>query len=120
MSEEIARKRLGRQLAAGRRNRNLRLHDIARLTGRQAGRISEMETGKANSTIDTIADAGQALDMSLVFVPNDRLSEVLRIIGEPATPLAPVGELPSVFDKAFVDDSPEEDDEEAAPHARLR
>ncbi|MFT3940314.1 helix-turn-helix domain-containing protein [Rhodopseudomonas sp.] len=120
MKDDV-RKRLGRQLAMERKARSLRLHDMARLTGRQAARISEIETGKANSTIDTIADAGEALDLSLVFVPNDRLAQVLQLVGEMAAPAVPIGDPPSVFEQVFVDDSPEDDDaEETVPHVRFR
>jgi hypothetical protein len=100
-------------------NQHWRLDNIAKRTGRQTARISEMETGKANSTIDMIADAGQTLGMSLVFVPNDRLGKVLQIIGEPEPPAAQAGEIKSVFETAFVDDGLE-DDEEANPHAGPR
>jgi transcriptional regulator with XRE-family HTH domain len=121
MSKDFTRKRLGRQLAAARRSRHWRLDDIARRTGRQPARISEMETGKANSTIDMIADAGDTLGLSLLFVPNHRLEDVLRIIGEPAPPQVAAHNLPSVFQKAFVDDSVEADEqEEPDRHARPR
>jgi transcriptional regulator with XRE-family HTH domain len=121
MSKENTRKRLGRQLAAARRSRHWRLDDIARRTGRQSGRISEMETGKANSTIDMIADAGETLGLSLLFVPNDRLEEILRIVGEHTPSQVPVPDLQSVFQKAFVDDSVNDDEqEEPDRHARPR
>ena len=121
MPKEETRKRLGRQLAVARRGKHWRLDEIARRTGRQPARISEMETGKANSTIDMIADAGETLGMSLVFVPDDRLKEVLGLIGEPVSLPAPTRDLPSVFEKAFVDDSLDEDEaEEAIRHARPR
>lgn len=121
MSKDQTRKRLGRQLATARHSRHWRLDDIARRTGRQPARISEMETGKANSTIDMIADAGETLGLSLLFVPDHRLEEIMRIIGDPSPPHAPGHDLPSVFQKAFVDDSVE-DDEQGGPdrHARPR
>jgi hypothetical protein len=80
-----------------------------------------METGKANSTIDMIADAGETLGLSLLFVPNNRLEEILRIVGEHTPPQAPVHDLQSVFQKAFVDDSIKDDEqEESDRHARPR
>jgi hypothetical protein len=80
-----------------------------------------METGKANSTIDMIADAGETLGLSLLFVPNDRLEEVLRIVGEHASPQLPAHDLPSVFQKAFVDDGVDDDEQEKPDrHARPR
>jgi transcriptional regulator with XRE-family HTH domain len=121
MPKDFTRKRLGRQLATARRSRHWRLDDIARRTGRQPARISEMETGKANSTIDMIADAGDTLGLSLLFVPTDRLEDVLRIIGEYAPPHVPARDLPSVFQKAFVDDGVEDDEQEGpSRHARPR
>jgi transcriptional regulator with XRE-family HTH domain len=112
MSKDQTRKRLGQQLATARRSKHWRLDDIARRTGRQPARISEMETGKANSTVDMIADAGDTLGLSLLFVPSHRLDDVLRIIGQPAPPHVPARDLPSVFQKAFVDDSVEDDEQE--------
>jgi hypothetical protein len=80
-----------------------------------------METGKANSTIDMIADAGDTLGLSLLFVPNHRLDDVLRIIGAPAPSHVAAPDLPSVFQKAFVDDSVEDDEQEGPNrHARPR
>lgn len=121
MPKDHTRKRLGRQLATARHSRHWRLDDIARRTGRQPARISEMETGKANSTIDMIADAGETLGLSLLFVPDHRLEEILRIVGDPAPTQAPAHDLPSVFQKAFVDDSVEDDEQEKPDrHARPR
>jgi transcriptional regulator with XRE-family HTH domain len=121
MSKDQTRKRLGRQLATARRSKHWRLDDIARRTGRQPGRISEMETGKANSTIDMIADAGETLGLSLLFVPTRRLEDIMRIIGDSAPAQVPAHDLPSVFQKAFVDDSVEDDEqEEPNRHARPR
>jgi transcriptional regulator with XRE-family HTH domain len=119
MSQDQTRKRLGQQLATARRSRRWRLNDMARRTGRQPARISEMETGKANSTIDMIADAGETLGLSLLFVPSHRLEDVLRIVGEHAPPHVPAHDLPSVFEKAFVDDSVE-DDEQEEPNRHVR
>jgi hypothetical protein len=80
-----------------------------------------METGKANSTIDMIADAGETLGLSLLFVPDERLEEILRIVGDPAPAQVPAHDLPSVFQKAFVDDSVEDDEQEKPDrHARPR
>lgn len=117
MAESYTRKRLGQQLSRARRARSWQLSQVARRTGRANSRISEMETGAANSTVDMLADAGEALDMSLLFIPNDRLDEVLKLIGEPQVqPPVPTGPVSSVFDDAFVDDAFE--DEGEVPHAR--
>jgi transcriptional regulator with XRE-family HTH domain len=121
MSKDQIRKRLGQQLATARRSKRWRLDDVARRTGRQPGRISEMETGKANSTIDMIADAGETLGLSLLFVPSHRLEEIMRIVGDPAPARLPAHDLPSVFQKAFVDDGVEDDEQEKPDrHARPR
>lgn len=116
MTENETRKRLGQQLARARRGRNWQLSQVARRTGRPNSRISEMETGATNSTVDMLADAGEALGMSLVFIPDDRLDEVLKLIGEPQVQMpVPTGPAPSVFDDAFVDDTL--DEEEGPSHA---
>jgi hypothetical protein len=72
--------------------------------------LSEIENGKANSTIDSLAEVGDALGLSLVFVPNERLSDVLAFIGqsEPKTSLPT--EVGSVYDDVFIPDPPEEDE----------
>src|ERR1700676_4400710 len=117
MAENDTRKRLGQQLARARRGRSWHLSQVARRTGRPNSRISEMETGATNSTVDMLADAGEALGMSLVFIPNDRLDEVQKLISEqPVQAPVPTGPVPSVFDDAFVDDTL--DEEEEPPHAR--
>ena len=75
-----------------------------------------METGAANSTVDMLADAGEVLGISLLFIPNERLEAVLNLIGqEPAREPIAAGPLPSVFDEVFVDDAL--DDEEEQPRA---
>lgn len=112
MTEHETRKRLGQQLSRARRSRNWQLSQVAHRTGRANSRISEMENGATNSTVDMLADAGDALGMSLVFIPNDRLEEVLKLIGEPQVqPPVPTGPAPSVFDEVFVDDAIEDKEE---------
>jgi transcriptional regulator with XRE-family HTH domain len=117
MSKEITRKRLGQQLNAARRNRNWRLHHFAERTGRNPARLSEMETGSANSSIDMMTDAGETLGMSLVFVPNERMEEVMRMLGQTTAAPTAVSRVPSVFDEVFVDDRMDEE-EEIPSHAR--
>lgn len=117
MSKYDVRKRLGSQLAEVRKHKHWRLSDVARRTGRQPGRISEMETGKANSTIDMMADAADTLGMSLVLVPNDRLEEVMKIIGQSPVQPAQSDRIKSVFEEVFADDR---DDDEESAHAGSR
>jgi transcriptional regulator with XRE-family HTH domain len=113
MSKANTKARLGRQLNMARRERKWRLQDFAQRTGRNPGRLSEMETGSANSSVDMLTDAGETLGMSLIFVPTERLEEVMKMIGRPdREPLGGV-RAPSVYDEVFVDDSA--DDEEQAP-----
>jgi transcriptional regulator with XRE-family HTH domain len=73
------RQRLGEQIARARKERGWSLADMAKRTGRNAGRFSEMEGGKSNSTVDSLADAGLVLGMELVFVPANRLEEALAM-----------------------------------------
>jgi transcriptional regulator with XRE-family HTH domain len=115
MTKDITRKRLGAQLNAARRNRHWRLQDFAQRTGRNPGRLSEMETGSANSSVDMLTDAGESLGMSLVYVPTDRLEEIMRMIGQPTAAPAAGAVMPSVYDEVFVDDSV--DEEEGPSHA---
>lgn len=105
------RKRLGEQLTNARRRRGWTQSDVARRSTRQPGRLSEIENGKANVTIDTLAEAGEAVGMSLTFVPKDRLTDVLAFIGhaEPTIPLPT--EVGSVYDEVFISDPSPEDEE---------
>ncbi len=64
------------------RARVRRLADVAKRTGRDVGRISEMEAGKSNSTVDSLSDAGRILGMELVFVPASKLEEALAMSGK--------------------------------------
>ena len=117
--EEEARARLGRQLADARRRRGWTLNDVARRTTRHPGRLSEIENGKANSTVDSLAETGNAVGLSLVFVPNERLADVLSVIGRPEPKTEPKTHLPtevgSVYEDVFIPDPPEDD--EATRHA---
>ena len=111
LKNDDTRLRLGRQLVHARRQRAWRLNDVARHTTRQPGRLSEMENGKANSTIDALAEVGDAMALSLVFVPNDRLADVLTMIGQPEpAPHLPT-EVLSVYEEVFIPDPPEDDEE---------
>jgi transcriptional regulator with XRE-family HTH domain len=104
MSKEISRRRLGAQLKQARAARGWRLQDFSRMTGRSPARLSEMETGTANSSLDSLTDAGETLGMSLVFVPMERLQDVLAMTGQ-APSVRNSATVPSVYDEVFVDDS---------------
>jgi transcriptional regulator with XRE-family HTH domain len=109
--EVETRKRLGKQLAEARRRRGWTQNDVARRSTRQPGRLSEIENGKANTTINTLAEAGEAVGLSLVFIPQERFADVMTFIGqpEPKTPLPT--EVGSVYEEVFIPD-PSEDEEE--------
>ena len=96
---------LGAQLLEARRQKGWRLADVARRTGRQPARISEVETGKANSTIASLSDIGEALGMSLVFIPDAKLNQVIELLRGSAAPLAALPQdVSSAFQDVFVDD----------------
>jgi transcriptional regulator with XRE-family HTH domain len=114
MPEDV-RIRLGKQLVDTRRGRGWTLNDVARRTARQPGRLSEIENGKANSTIDSLAEVGHAVGLSLVFVPNERLADVLAFIGQPEPKKHLPTEVGSVYEDVFIPDPPE--DEEETKHA---
>ena len=111
MLKENTKIRLGRQLAEERRRRRWTQGDLARRSTQPASRLSLIESGKANTTIDTIAEAGEAVGLSLVFVPKERLSDVLTFVGqpEPKVPLPTV--VSSVYEDVFVSDPSEEEQE---------
>jgi len=110
------RQRLGEQIAAARKERGWRLADVAKRTGRDVGRISEMEAGKSNSTVDSLSDAGRILGMELVFVPASKLEEALAMSGKrPIRREAPYA-VPSVLQEMYIDDA--EPDVEEPPHVR--
>jgi transcriptional regulator with XRE-family HTH domain len=106
------RVRLGDQLAKARRRKQWTQRDLARRSTQPASRLSLIESGKANTTIDTIAEIGEAVGLSLVFVPKERLADVLTFIGqpEPKTPLPT--EVGSAYEDVFIPD-PTEDEEES-------
>ncbi|MGY3443225.1 helix-turn-helix domain-containing protein [Bradyrhizobium sp. USDA 4473] len=115
MEQFDTRKRLGDQIAQARRKRDWRLNDVAYRSANTAGRISVIENGKANVTVDTLAQLGEAVGLSLVFVPTDKLAQALAL-GDPSPTETHVpAETPSVYDELFIPD-PAEDEE--IPNAR--
>ena len=110
MENDRARTRLGSQLAAARREKSWTLEQVARRSGRAGPRLSEMETGKANSTIDTLEMVGRVLNLQLMFVPDSRMREVLALVNgrNPSAPKAFA--LPSIFDEVFIDEGEDEDE----------
>lgn len=104
------RSRLGSQLAAARREKSWTLEQVARRTGRAGPRLSEMESGKANSTIDTLEAVGRVLGLQLMFVPDSRMREVIALVNScsPSSPRAYA--VPSIFDEVFIDEGEDEDE----------
>jgi transcriptional regulator with XRE-family HTH domain len=109
-----ARMRLGKQLLDARKRRNYRIGDVARRTGKNPARISELENGKANSTIDFLEEMGAALGMTLLFIPDEKVANVEALIEPVERHVTPAYSVPSVFDEVFIDDS---EDDEAPTHA---
>jgi transcriptional regulator with XRE-family HTH domain len=110
MREIASKVRLGHQLAQARHRRGWRLLDVARRTTYRPGRLSEIEHGKANSTIDTLAEVGDAVGLSLIFVPNERLADVLALIGQPEPQTHLPTEVGSVYEDVFIPDPPEDNE----------
>jgi transcriptional regulator with XRE-family HTH domain len=102
MSENDIKIRLGTQIATARHNHHWTLNDVARRIGRQPGRISEIEGGKANSTIHSLCEVGDAVGLSLVFVPNDRIADVLNIVGMAKPQARPPVEVTTAYDDVFI------------------
>lgn len=96
--------KLGRQVAIARKQRSLRLQDVAKRTGRNLARVSELENGKSNNTVDFLIEIGAALGLTLMFVPNDKLENVEKIILRDHHQTVPAHTLPTVFDELFIDD----------------
>ncbi|BCB22184.1 helix-turn-helix transcriptional regulator [Bosea sp. ANAM02] len=112
--------RLGRQLADARRRRGWKLADVADRLGRPLSRVSEIETGKVNSSVAALTEAGDALGLSLVFIPNDKLEQVMSLISEPRKAArAPAYDVKTAFSETFLDDAePEGEEPKEPPFAR--
>lgn len=108
MSE--TRIRIGSQLQARRSQIGWTIKDVARRVSRQPSRVSETETGKANSTIDSLAEIGETMGLSLVFVPSDRLTEVMAMLKPRSNPISPPTTSSNIFDEVFIPDPEDEDD----------
>jgi len=109
---EYERQRIGAQLSARRKERKWTVKDVAARTGRQPSRVSEMETGRANSTVDALVQVGEVMGLRLMFVPDDRLADVMALLGQPVPGRARTTTPLNVFDEVFIPD-PEDGDEEA-------
>jgi len=103
---------LGRQLAVRRRQLGWTIRDLALRIGRQPSRVSETETGKANSTIDSLAEIASAMRMRIMLIPEGSVDQVLKLI-DPQS-FAAMGSTKttpgSAFDDVFIPDPEETDD----------
>ena len=108
MSED-ERRRLGRQLTARRKAKGWTLKDVAVRTGRQPSRISEMETGRANSTIDALEQVAEVAGLRLMLVPVELSAEITAILERTSPSAPPAAAARTVFDEVFIPD-PEDDD----------
>jgi transcriptional regulator with XRE-family HTH domain len=97
-------KQIGQQLRARRMQLGWGVKDVAQRVGRQASRISEVETGSANSSLEALSQIGAVLGLSLIFVPDKRLPDVMAIINEQKPPARAPGIVGSVYDEVFIPD----------------
>jgi transcriptional regulator with XRE-family HTH domain len=95
------------QVSDTRRRRGLRLRDLAKRTGKNPARISELENGKSNSTIDFLDEIGKALGLTLMFVPDEKVMDVQAMTAEHGHEVAPTYDVPTVFEEVFIDDTEE-------------
>lgn len=109
----VARKRIASQIEKAREDRNLTLRDLARLVARDPARLSEIETGRANPSLDNLVDLGDALGLELVMVPKEKLDQVLRLILDEPQIHPPADFSPTSREDVLIDGSHlmEEDDE---------
>lgn len=107
-----ARRRLGDQIERYREQRGWTLRELSKRVGRDPARLSEIESGRANPSIDNLVDLGEALGLEIVLVPRERLAEALGLAGNPASALPSVPPTPSsLLDELLIegDDDPEDD-----------
>lgn len=107
-----ARRRLGDQIERYREQHGWTLRDLSKRVGRDPARLSEIESGRANPSLDNLVDLGEALGLEIVLIPRERLAEVLSLTGNKATTLPSVPATPSnLLDELLIqgDDDPEDD-----------
>lgn len=110
MEQRETRERLGAQLTAARRSKGWTLADLGHRTANAPSRLSSIEHGKINATVDALAQAGEAAGLTLTFVPAERLEEVMSLIEQPPTETAYPVPVRSLHDEVFIPD-PSEDEE---------
>lgn len=119
MEQRATRERLGSQLLDARRRKGWTLNDLGHRTANAASRLSSIENGKINATIDALAQAGEAAGLVLTFVPVEKLEEVLTLIGQRAAEASYPRSVRSVHDDVFVPDPDEDEQERPKPHGGL-
>ena len=102
--------RIGEQIRARRAQYGWSLRDLATRIHRQPSRISEIETGQANSSLDSLAVIAAAMRMRVVLVPEDRLEEALRM-SQPEREARTTTSPKTAFDEFFVPSLSGEDDD---------
>ncbi|UGY30318.1 helix-turn-helix domain-containing protein (plasmid) [Bradyrhizobium septentrionale] len=117
MEQKQTRERLGFQLATARRDKGWTLSDLGQRTANAASRLSGIENGKFNVTVDALAQAGDAAGLTLTFVPTERLEEVMALIGKPSVPTAYPTAVRSLHDEVFIPD-PSEEEERTSGYGR--
>jgi transcriptional regulator with XRE-family HTH domain len=104
MLNEDTKVRLGNQLAEARRRRHWTQADLTQRLTQPASRLSVIESGKANTTVDTLAAIGDALGLSLVLVPKDRLADVTTLVSQSDSIKPLPTEVRSVYEDVFIPD----------------
>jgi transcriptional regulator with XRE-family HTH domain len=117
MEQKETRERLGTQLAAARRDKGWTLMDLGQRTANAASRLSGIENGKFNATVDALAQVGEAAGLTLTFVPTEKLEEVMALIGQRSDATAYPTAVRSLHDEVFIPD-PSEEEERASGYGR--
>jgi transcriptional regulator with XRE-family HTH domain len=117
MEHKETRARLGAQLAAARRYKGWTLMDLGQRTANAASRLSGIENGKFNATVDALAQVGEAAGLTLTFVPTEKLEEVMALIGQRSDATAYPTAVRSLHDEVFIPD-PSEEEERASGYGR--
>ncbi|GLR92257.1 helix-turn-helix domain-containing protein [Bradyrhizobium iriomotense] len=116
MEQKGTRERLGSQLATARRRKGWTLNDLGYRTANAASRLSNIEHGKLNATIDALAQAGEAAGLTLTFVPAEKLEAVMALVdGPPAETAFPA--VRSAHEELFIPD-PSDEEESVKPYGR--
>lgn len=111
MEQKGTRQRLGSQLTAARRSKGWTLNDLGYRTANAASRLSSIEHGKLNATIDALAQAGEAAGLTLTFVPVEKLEEVMAVLDRPSAQTAFPNSVRSAHEELFIPDPSGEDEE---------